>query len=189
VSRRSRSKDNHEFDPDALDALRRALRDDIRSLALELLGDPGPAGTKKLELRYGKQGALRVWISGRKRGGWCDFSEGPDEHVGDPIGLIRRVRRFSFVEAVHWAADRHGIDLHKPPPPPPDDPAIREKLRLEQLEKEQKRLKEEAEAARQLIERIDLARRRSGPQTMVLPNRPSRDAGRTEHRRASHDPG
>jgi len=80
--------------------LKDRLADRIEDLAEALLGSANKGLSNRRELRFGNKGALRVWISGAKKGGWADFS-GSDK--GDLLGLIQHVNGGSFVEAMGWA--------------------------------------------------------------------------------------
>jgi len=76
------------------------LRCRIDELAVALLGQPNKAMTSRRELRFGTKGALCIWITGPKRGGWADFS---GDAKGGPLGLIRHARQCDFNAAIAWA--------------------------------------------------------------------------------------
>lgn len=97
------------------------MRRRIDDLALVLLGAPNRVMSSKRELRFGGKGALCIWITGPRRGGWADFS---GDAKGGPIGLIRHARSCDFNAAVAWArawlggASNGEAAGHSPPPPP-----------------------------------------------------------------------
>ena len=90
---------------DDLADLDAALCADIEAVAEALLGPANRKLSNRKELRFGNNGALRVWIAGPKKGGWADFN-GTDK--GRILGLIRHAQRCDWPEAIAWARNRTG---------------------------------------------------------------------------------
>jgi len=86
---------------DDLDALKQALVDRIKNLAVELLAEPNRNHSSRRQWRWGTNGSLALEIGGPKRGLFKDF-EAADEG-GDLFALIMRERRCNFRDAVTFA--------------------------------------------------------------------------------------
>jgi hypothetical protein len=83
-----------------LDDLRHRLRQQVRHVALAILGKPNI--TTCSEWRWGRKGSLALAITGPKQGFWHDHECGGG---GDLFDLIQRVRGGDFVSAIDVAVD------------------------------------------------------------------------------------
>src|SRR4051794_4817594 len=91
----------HAFDND-LPRMLEDLGDRAGELAVELLGPPNRAMSRRNEDRYGRNGSLVVHTGGSRKGRWKDFETGEG---GDLLSLIRREKGLSFSGAIDWARD------------------------------------------------------------------------------------
>lgn len=74
-----------------------AARGRMLEIATDLLGSPNQQMSSTHELRFGKNGSLRMHISGPKEGQWIDFESG--EH-GNLFQLVQREKNMTFKEAL-----------------------------------------------------------------------------------------
>lgn len=87
---------NHQNSQD-LDDLRRIVRANCESLAVELLGQPTEADRR--DLRWNSTYDLALTVSGPKRGLWYDFGSGEG---GDMVDLVARELNCSAGAALLW---------------------------------------------------------------------------------------
>jgi len=107
-----------------IETLRVALRARAAEVAEYLLGPP--TFRSRIENRWGRRGSLALAIAGERAGQWYCHESGTG---GDLLGLIQRVKRCDFRDALAWA--RAFLGEAQPsrepspakPPPGPDDAA------------------------------------------------------------------
>lgn len=112
-----------------------ALRAQAENFATDIVGQAPTLKTQN-EIRFFKNGKLRVSISGRNRGSFIDFSEDVN---GDMIDLYVFLTGTDKKEAIEYAKGWLGISDEKPLPELPK--IDKEKEEKENLEKQQKRIK------------------------------------------------
>lgn len=86
--------------------LKRGLADRIEDLAQDVFSAEIHCRRYGEELRFGKKGSIRVYISGAKKGGWTNFQTGES---GNALDLLTKIRGLSFKEALDYGALFLGI--------------------------------------------------------------------------------
>ncbi len=111
--------------------LEKRLKDRIKDLCLDLLGEPN--FTRGHEWRYRRDRSLKVEVEGADQGKWFSFEE---RRGGGPIQLIAIFRNLDDAKALSWARDWLGVVVGGGAAPP----AIRKKANdAERLAKEKEK--------------------------------------------------
>ncbi len=138
-----------------------AARGQYASLAIDLLGSPNQHLSSKHELRWGKNGSLRLHTSGPKEGKWNDFESGEN---GNVFELVRREKNLDYKASLFYVADALNL---KVPPYGMGSSRVTERQREEQAQ-ERALLKEKYA----LEEAKDIASRLNGVSELQMKSKP-----------------
>lgn len=80
----------------------------IEGVARRLLGEPNIRLSNRRTLRFGRKGALAVYIDGKGRGFWRDFAA---DARGGVLDLVMRERGGDRRDALGWLREERIIDV------------------------------------------------------------------------------